>query len=86
MSGNAAISQQELLLIILSLINLTLKKKSEKGKRKTKQTRPEKLLFKTVEHCNCKEQKAHSTQNMLFSQYYGLASVVKGNEHACHWH
>lgn len=80
-----AISQQAFLLFLI-VIDLTLKKKSEKGMQKTKRASPKKLLFKGVEHCNCKEQKAHLTQNMLFSRYYVLASVVKGNEHACYLH
>lgn len=81
-----AISQQAFLLV-LTVVDLTLKKKkSEKGKLKTKQLSPEKLLFEAVEHCNCKEQKAHLTQNTFFLQYYGLASIVQGNEHACYLH
>lgn len=40
---------------------------SEKGKQKTKQASPEKLLFKTVEHCNCKEQKPFNSKYVIFT-------------------
>lgn len=76
-----AISQQAFLLF-LTVIDLTLKKNLKKESKRQSVPVLKSYYSKQLNTVIIKSR----TQNMLFSQYDGLASVVKGNEHACYLH